>query len=156
VDLQLSASSDLEGVIMATATTTAPTRVNRHPIRGAMYGISTGIGVAMYLVLFSVTPFRWETIIVILVLGMILGALWGSLAPAKKPEGPAPTGYAFGSNIPREDTDGPAPTYEESFGTTTPVSDDGSFGAPTSDVSPADIESEVVVAAADPGDSGRD
>ena len=59
--------------------------VQRHPLRGAGYGVLLGIGIAIYLVLFAVTPFRISTIVIVVVITAIVGALWGAFAPAKRP-----------------------------------------------------------------------
>ena len=67
-----------EAAATATATSTAdaartPT-VKRHPIRGALWGLTMGVGLAAALIGFAV-----------------IAVLWGMLAPAKSPKGPAPT-----------------------------------------------------------------
>lgn len=105
------------------------TRVQRHPIRGGFYGLLIGISVAIYLVLFAVTPFRISTLVTIVVIGAVVGALWGSVAPAKKLDEPAPNEHAFGSVFTSSAQQGPPPTYEDTFGTGMQADDDGAFGA---------------------------
>ena len=76
-------------MIMATQT------VQRHPLRGAAYGLLLGIGVAIYLVLFAITPFRWSTVAIVAVAVAALGALWGAFAPVKRPEKGSPEDMAM-------------------------------------------------------------
>ena len=104
-------------------------RVQRHPIRGGFYGLLLGLSVAIYLILFAVTPFRISTVVTVVVIGVVVGALWGGFAPAKKGDGPNPNEHAFGSVFTSSADEGPGPTYEEKFGTTSQVTDDGAFGA---------------------------
>ena len=73
-------------------TTVAPTpppvgRVQRHPVRGFFFGLLLGIGVAMLTVLLGVFEmFTWTGPIAIIVGGVVIGVLWATLAPAKKPK----------------------------------------------------------------------
>lgn len=108
-------------------------RVQRHPIRGGFYGLLLGLSVAIYLILFAVTPFRISTVVTVVVIGVVVGGLWGAFAPAKKGDGPNPDEHAFGSVFTSSADEGPVPTYEEQFGTTAQVADDGAFGAGASD-----------------------
>lgn len=123
------------------------TRVQRHPIRGGFYGLLIGISVAIYFVLFAVTPFRISTLVTIVVIGAVVGALWGSVAPAKKLDQPAPNEHAFGSVFTSSQQEGPPPTYEDTFGRATPATDDGAFGA-----GPADQPAEGSTPAEGDGD----
>ncbi len=119
------------------------TRVQRHPIRGGFYGLLIGASVAIYLVLFAVTPFRISTLVTIVVIGAVVGALWGSVAPAKKLDEPAPNEHAFGSVFTSSAAQGPPPTYEETYGRATQATDDGAFGAGTAaDEAAADLRTE--------------
>jgi hypothetical protein len=58
--------------------------VQRHPVRGGLYGLLLGLGVAIYLVLFSVTPFSLTTMALVVVVVIALGAAWGAFAPPKR------------------------------------------------------------------------
>ena len=104
-------------------------RVQRHPIRGGLYGLLLGLSVAIYLILFAVTPFRISTVVTVVVIGVVVGGLWGAFAPAKKGDGPDPNEHAFGSVFTSAADEGPPPTYEDTFGRTAPTGDDGAFGA---------------------------
>ena len=74
----------------------ADTTTNRHPIRGAIWGLILGLGVFVYLTLVfpvipleSVTQVATQGVIVIVVV-MILSIVWGLYGPARAPKGPAP------------------------------------------------------------------
>ena len=64
--------------------------VKRHPIRGFFYGIVFGLGLLLLAVgqgwaaLGTLPPF------ILLIVGIIIGTLWGLFAPAKKPKGEPP------------------------------------------------------------------
>ena len=66
------------------------TTTKRHPIRGAIYGLCLGIGVAIYLIIFSIVEFNATTAIIVVVVCIVIGILWGLFAPAKKPKGAPP------------------------------------------------------------------
>lgn len=62
-------------------------RVVRYPIRGALWGLLLGLGAAIYSLLFGV--FEISSIVgpvVVIAAGVVLGILWATLAPAKKPK----------------------------------------------------------------------
>ena len=74
----------------------AQTTTNRHPVRGAVWGLILGLGVFVYLTLvFAVIPLEsvsqviTQGVIVILIV-MVLSIVWGLYGPAKAPKGPAP------------------------------------------------------------------
>jgi multisubunit Na+/H+ antiporter MnhB subunit len=69
----------------------AETTLTRHPIRGFIWGLITGAGVALLLMVFSVIPLSIPTLGIYTGVSALLGALWGSFAPPKKPKGVAPT-----------------------------------------------------------------
>lgn len=78
------------------------TQVQRHPGRGAMWGLILGLGVAVYLTfvwpVIGLEDVKAVAIKWMLVVGgvMLLSIFWGLFGPAKKPKGAAP-GYAGGS-----------------------------------------------------------
>lgn len=72
------------------ASATEPT-VNRHPIRGGLWGLMMGIGLALALIGFAVIAAGTLTPYVVTLGGVVVGVLWGFFAPAKSPNGPAPT-----------------------------------------------------------------
>lgn len=63
--------------------------LKRHPIRGFIWGILMGAGVTLLLMVFSVIPLSIPSLITYTVVGAVVGALWGSFAPPKKPKGAA-------------------------------------------------------------------
>ena len=107
----------MSSVPMTTAS--MDTRVKRHPFRGAFYGALLGIGVAIYLVLFAVTPFSISTMITVVAIAAGVGLLWGTLAPAKKLDNAPPMRPGVGETFARKAgaEDEAAPTYEDTFGT---------------------------------------
>lgn len=68
----------------------AETTLTRHPIRGFFWGLATGIGVALLLMVFAVIPLSIPSLIVYAAVSAVLGAVWGVFAPPKRPKGPAP------------------------------------------------------------------
>lgn len=109
----------------------------RRPIRGAIYGLLLGVGIAIELVLFAVIRFSWASIIIVTVIGVVVGILWSLVAPAKKADGPDPNEHAFGSVFTSSADEGPPPSYEETYGTKAQPSDDGAFGAGAPDAGDA-------------------
>ncbi len=69
----------------------AETTVERHPIRGFIWGLITGAGVALLLMVFSIVPLSIPTLGIYSGVSAVLGALWGSFGPPKQPKGAAPT-----------------------------------------------------------------
>ena len=85
-----------------TTTTATTTTTKRHPIRGFLYGIPFGLGLAMIAV-----GQKWAALgtwppVLLLVVGIVVGTLWSTLGPAKAPKGPAP-------DTPADTPDGSAP-----------------------------------------------
>ena len=62
----------------------------RHPIRGFIWGILFGLGLALiaigqgYAALGTLPPF------ILVIVGIVVGTVWGLVAPAKKPKGEPP------------------------------------------------------------------
>lgn len=58
--------------------------VERHMVRGAIYGLLLGFGIATYLVLFAIVPFGdWIPLTIVVLLGILAGVLWARFAPPK-------------------------------------------------------------------------
>jgi hypothetical protein len=73
---------------MATQTT------KRHPIRGFLYGIPFGLGLAMIAI-----GQKWAALgtwppFILVVVGILVAMAWGMFGPAKAPKGPDPTASA--------------------------------------------------------------
>jgi hypothetical protein len=73
-----------------TTTTTAPTTTKKHPIRGFLYGIPFGLGLAMIAI-----GQKWAALgtwppFLIFVIGVLASMAWGMFGPAKAPKGDAP------------------------------------------------------------------
>ena len=69
----------------------AETMLKRHPIRGFLWGLMTGLGVALLLMVFSIVPLSIPTLGIYAGASAVLGLLWGSFGPPKQPKGAAPT-----------------------------------------------------------------
>jgi hypothetical protein len=72
------------------------TQLQRHPIRGAVWGLILGLGIAIALTFvwpviglddIAMVAVKWA-----LIVGgvMLLSILWGLFGPARKPKGPEP------------------------------------------------------------------
>lgn len=70
------------------------TVLQRHPIRGALWGLMMGFGVILLLMVLSIVRLDIPTAIIYTVVGAVVGLLWGVFAPPKKPKGPAPVRHA--------------------------------------------------------------
>ena len=64
--------------------------IKRHPIRGFIWGILFGLGLALiaigqgYAALGTLPPF------ILVIVGIVVGTVWGLVAPAKQPKGEPP------------------------------------------------------------------
>jgi hypothetical protein len=72
-----------------TIAATKPT-VRYHPIRGAVYGLFFGLGLALLLMVFKVLALSVPLIIVLGVLFLVLGGVWGRFAPPRATKDPPP------------------------------------------------------------------
>ena len=61
-----------------------------HPIRGILWGLVMGIGAAALAILLRIIPFDLVWALIVLGAGILLGILWSTLGPAKKPKGEPP------------------------------------------------------------------
>ena len=64
--------------------------IKRHPIRGFLYGIVFGLGLALVAI-----GQKWAALgtwppFILFVVGIIVGTLWSTFGPAKGPKGAAP------------------------------------------------------------------
>lgn len=75
-----------------------------HPIRGLLWGLMLGLGLAIVLVVMTIISLDLLQIIIVTVLGMIIGTVWGLFGPAKQPQRPPPP----------SELAGPEPTQEAS------------------------------------------
>lgn len=122
------------------------TRVKRHPIRGAFYGALVGIGVAIYLVLFAVTPFQISTVVTVVAIAAGVGLLWGTLAPAKKLDNAPPMRPGAGETFARKagaEDEAPA-TYEETFGAAKHAGPAAATEIPADAAPPEHAEEEIL------------
>lgn len=62
--------------------------IQRHPIRGALWGIPMGIGISLFLVgQKAISLGTWAPFLAFL-LGPVIGVVWAMFAPPKKPKEP--------------------------------------------------------------------
>ena len=66
----------------------APSKVKRHPIRGGIWGLIAGLGVAIALIGQAIIAAGTLTPWIITAAGLVVGVLWGMFGPAKKPKQP--------------------------------------------------------------------
>ncbi len=78
----------------STVSSTSPApeqEVAKHPVRGVLWGLLLGLGIAIYMVLFAVIPFGdWLPLLLCVLAGVAIGVAWAYFAPPKKPKGPPP------------------------------------------------------------------
>ncbi len=70
--------------------TTQRTFVERHPIRGILWGLMMGIGLTVVLIVTKVINLDLTMMIVVTLVAILVGLLWSTLGPAKAPKGPPP------------------------------------------------------------------
>lgn len=68
----------------------APTVKQTHPVRGVLWGLMFGIGLAFVLVFTTVINLDLVTMIIVVVIAIALGVLWSLYGPAKPPQGEPP------------------------------------------------------------------
>ena len=78
----------------ATATTTTTAKTKRHPIRGFLYGIPFGLGIAMIAI-----GQKWAALgtwppFILFVVGVLVSMAWSTFGPAKAPKDPPPVGVS--------------------------------------------------------------
>jgi hypothetical protein len=64
--------------------------LKRHPIRGLLYGIFFGLGLTFVAVGQGWAALGTAPPIILFVVGLIVGTVWGLFGPAKRPKGPEP------------------------------------------------------------------
>lgn len=82
--------------------------LKRHPVRGFLYGVLFGLGLAMIFVGQGWTALGTWGPFVVFVVGLVLATLWGAFGPAKPPKGPEP--------VPVEAVTAPPPSRFDDFG----------------------------------------
>jgi hypothetical protein len=79
------------------------TQLRRHPVRGAIWGLVLGLGIAVYLTFvwpviglddYKAVAVKWALIVGGIIL---LSILWGLFGPARKPKGATPGYVAVGT-----------------------------------------------------------
>jgi hypothetical protein len=106
-----------------------PATVKRaHPVRGIVWGLLFGIGLAAVLVITTVISLDLLTVVIVVVAATIVGVLWSIFGPATPPKGPPPTPKRPAPPTPSrfDDFDPPAPetTATEPSSAPPPPTDD--------------------------------
>lgn len=76
------------------------TITKRHPIRGFLYGILLGLGLMLLVVGQGIAALGTYPPFIVLIVGIVLGTLWGMFGPAKAPKGPPPAGATVVDDAP--------------------------------------------------------
>ena len=98
-----------------TLSATKPT-VRYHPVRGAIYGLLVGLGLALLLMVFKVLALSVPLIIVLGLVFLVLGGVWGRFAPPRGAKNAPPARSATMSDRPRTTTmaeQEPAPSQQQ-------------------------------------------
>lgn len=61
-----------------------------HPVRGVLWGIPFGVGLAVVATVLKVIPLSPVWLLGITVVGILVGTLWATVGPATAPKGPPP------------------------------------------------------------------
>jgi hypothetical protein len=61
----------------------AARNVEYHWLRGALWGLCLGIGLAIYALIFRVIELQLATMGIIVALGIVIGLLWSRFGPVK-------------------------------------------------------------------------
>jgi hypothetical protein len=93
-----------------TTTTTTPVAYRKaHPIRGILWGLLMGLGATVVAILLKIIPLDLVWAVLVLAGGILLGTLWSTLGPAKKPKGDPPWHAEKVTHRPDWDAGSPAP-----------------------------------------------
>ena len=108
----------------------AETDVQRRPIRGGLWGILLGLGLALLALNSKIISLSIVSLALVTVIGIVLGVAWGMFAPARPPKGPAPVGDAPAGDAPvGEPGDGAPPVGDTESGESVPApADDDPHG----------------------------
>jgi len=68
--------------------------IKRHPVRGGIWGIPTGLGLGLLAVNSQIFSLSITTLAVFTLIGILIGAVWAWFGPAKKPKGSPPSAAA--------------------------------------------------------------
>lgn len=70
--------------VASTGKTGTANAVAYHPIRGAIYGLILGIGLALLLVAFAVITIQFAIPVIVIILATVLGGVWGRFGPPRE------------------------------------------------------------------------
>ena len=69
----------------------ADTDLRRRPIRGGLWGVLLGLGLALLALNSKIISLSLVSLALVTMVGIVLGVLWGLFAPARAPKGPPPS-----------------------------------------------------------------
>ncbi len=69
---------------------TAQSGVARHPVRGLLWGLVFGVGLAFTLVFGTLIVFALQPVLITIVIGTLAGLLWSVVGPPRTPKSPTP------------------------------------------------------------------
>jgi hypothetical protein len=111
-----------------TQTTNASTILHRHPVRAFFWSIPFALGIVLILIVTKTIELSLVTMIVIFVVLMVLGTLWGAFGPARKPKGPPPAAAPVRAESDATRFDEFTDTVDRSGGSTAADDDDSGAG----------------------------
>jgi hypothetical protein len=101
----------MQPVTSTTTTTTTPVPYRKaHPIRGILWGFVMGVGAAAIAILLKIIPFDLMWALIVVAGGILIGILWSTLGPAKKPKGVPPRPTEVVTHRPDWDSSPASPT----------------------------------------------
>jgi hypothetical protein len=81
----------MEGVDPMSTTEHVPETVKQtHPVRGVLWGLLVGIGLACLLAFVKAISLSLAPMIIVAALGTVAGVVWSIYGPAKAPKDPPP------------------------------------------------------------------
>jgi len=69
---------------------TAESGVARHPVRGLLWGLVFGVGLAFTLVFGTLIVFALQPVLITIAIGTLAGLLWSVAGPPRTPKSPTP------------------------------------------------------------------
>ncbi len=96
---------------------TTDTRINRHPVRGALFGFMLGISAA-YFLYFQFAVFGFDTVgavitrfVIIILVGVVVGVVWAYIAPPRRAKELAPPASVMAPEAPPAFAPEPSPAF---------------------------------------------
>ena len=120
--------------------------LKRHPIRGFLYGIFFGLGLALVAIGQGWAALGTWSSFLVFVVGVVVATLWGTFGPSKKPKGPPPAEP--------DAVEPPTPSRFDDFDK--PRDEEPAADAVAPDAAPDEAGGEIAVEDAPPDDATDD